>query len=214
MTSPLTQLVIAFSYGHLPGHTAYPVGEINTPLFVTVANVMAEWLVPSCNTHLHLADPLLPWTLLVFMSGCSSALPSVSLAFTELWWIYGLINGRSPRLSSSIGPYVQPLNLKGGHLSGPYVAACPVSQYWVGPVPKSVDFYFRSSLAYTLILLPFSSVMQDSCVVSCQSWPCLGLVALYEKQYFTKNEMFACRMTHWFPVKCHVNTGDDKFVLA
>lgn len=188
------------------GTAAHVVAVINTPLFVTVVNVMAEWLVLSCNT------PPPPLSDLRFHEPLqlSSVLSCVSLAFTELRWIYGLINAHSPGLSSSIGPYAQPLNLKGGQLSGPYVAACPVSQYWVKPVPKSVYIYFRSSLACIFIMSPFFGVMEDLCAVSCQI--VTNLVVLYKKQYLAANQTLVRRMTHWFPVKCHVKTEEDKFV--
>lgn len=67
----------------------------------------------------------------------------------------------SSGLSSPIGPYARPLNLKGGQLSRPYVAACPVSQYWVNPVPKSVYIHFRSSLACISIMSPVSELAQE-----------------------------------------------------
>lgn len=110
----------------------YLVAVINIRFFVAAANVRAEWLVVSCNTHLHLGDPSSPKRFLFSLA--ARLYPDFfSLAFTELWWIYGLINACSPRLSFTSGPYAQPLNLKGGQLSGPYVPACPTSQYWVKP---------------------------------------------------------------------------------
>lgn len=38
----------------------YLVAVINIRLFVTVVNMMAEWLVTSCNARLHLSDPSSP----------------------------------------------------------------------------------------------------------------------------------------------------------
>lgn len=81
------------------GTVAHVVAAINKPLFVTVVNVMAGWLVLSCNAPPPPPPPPAPHpppplSNLYFHEPPQLVRVSslASLAFTEPWWIYGLIN--------------------------------------------------------------------------------------------------------------------------
>lgn len=102
----------------------YLVTVINIHLFVTVVNVMAEWLVVSCNTHLHLGDPSSPKRSLFSLAAQlypQLHLISIHRALMDIWANQCALS----LLSSTIGPYAQPLNLKGGQLSGLMLLQAP-----------------------------------------------------------------------------------------